>query len=132
MTLYTFGNPEAAFIDALTAQKFRFPAGATIGTAFPTAALTAPVIQVAWDGTPTEDERRESATMRVTYWTPKGKKTDAKNGASLARATLLEYVDARLWRVTRGTGRLPGTDASTGNEFCTFTLTAETKPSPVA
>lgn len=130
--LYTYDNPEAAFIDTLTAQAARFPAGTTVGTSFPTSALTVHHIQVAWDGTPSEDEQREQTAMRVTYWTPKGQRTAAMDGASLARAVLREHVDPRLWRVTKGAGRTPGVDDATGLPFCTFTLTAETKPSPVA
>lgn len=130
--LYTYGNPEAAFVDTLLAEIARFPAGTTVGTSFPSAAISAPHIQVAWDGTPSEEEQREQTAMRVTYWTPKGKRTAAMDGASLARAVLLEYVDPRLWRVTKGAGRTPGVDDDTELPFCTFTLTAETSPSAVA
>lgn len=129
--LYTYNDPTRAFIDTLLAEAARFPVGTTVGTSFPTSALSAPHIQVAWDGTPTEEEQREKATMRVTYWAPKGQQTAAKDGASLARAVLLDGA-LGLWRVTKGAGRTPGVDDATGLPFCTFTLTAETKPSPVA
>lgn len=131
MTLYTFPDPRRAAIDELTASLAKFPAGTTITTDLPTS-LTSPRLQVAWDGTPSEERQRERAAIRVTVWTPKGQSSQANSLAALAKAVLLDASSDAVWRYTRGTGRLPGIDAATDLPFCSFTLTAETKPSAVA
>lgn len=130
--LYTFPDPRADVQAVLIAAKpTRFPT-ATISTAFPSTAITAPHIQHAWDGTPSQESNREFATIRVTVWTPKGKVSDGINLASLVQAVLLDSGSSDIWRYTRGLGRSPGIDPDTGLPFCTFTLTAETRPSAVA
>lgn len=132
MTLHTFPDPRADVQARLVdAKPSRWPS-ATISTSFPATAITVPHIQHAWDGTPSQEANRERATIRVTVWTPKGKVTDGINLASLVQAVLLDSGSALVWRYTPGTGRLPGIDDATGLPFCTFTLTAETRPSPVA
>ncbi len=132
MTLYVFPDPRAAVAAELTAAKAaRWPT-ATISTAFPASAITVPHIQHAWDGTPSQDVNRERCTIRVTVWTPKGKVTEGIDLASLVQAVLLDSGSATVWRYTPGAGRLPGVDDATGLPFCTFTLTAETRPSAVA
>lgn len=131
MTLYVFPDPRAEVAALLTAEKAaRWPT-ATISTAFPTTAITAPHIQHAWDGTPSEEQQRERCAVRVTVWTPKGKVSDGINLAALVRAVMLDSGSAGVWRYTRGAGRLPGVDPDTQLPFCTFTLTAETRPTAV-
>lgn len=132
MTLYVFPDPRADVDGVLTAAKPTHWPTATISTSFPSTALTVPHIQHAWDGTPSQDVNRERATIRVTVWTPKGKVSDGINLASLVQAVLLDAGSSNVWRYTAGPGRLPGVDPDTGLPFCTFTVTAETKPSAVA
>lgn len=132
MTLFVFPDPRAEVAAALTAAKAaRWPT-ATISTAFPTGPISVPHIQHAWDGTPSEEQQRERCVIRVTVWTPKGKVTDGINLAALVKAVLLDSGSSGVWRYTPGTGRLPGIDSDTGLPFCSFTLTAETRPSAVA
>ena len=130
--LFTFPDPRADVAAVLTAAKpTRFPT-ATISTTFPSTAITAPHIQHAWDGTPSQESNREFATIRVTVWTPKGQVSAGIDLASLVQAVLLDAGSSSVWRYARGLGRSPGIDPDTGLPFCTFTLTAETRPSPVA
>lgn len=132
MTLYVFPDPRASVAAELTAAKAtRWPT-ATISTSFPSTALTVPHIQHAWDGTPTEEVNRERCVIRVTVWTPKGQVSQGIALASLVRAVLLDSGSAAVWRYTRGVGRLPGIDPDTGLPFCSFTVTAETRPTAVA
>ena len=135
MTLYTFADPLADVRATITANADLLPAGATHSTAFPASSITAPHIQYAWDGTPSQERQRESATIRVTVWGKKANGID-RNGtillASLVQAILLDAGSAGVWRYLPGLGRSYGIDPDTGLPFCTFTLTAETRPSPVA
>lgn len=131
MDLYTFADPEDEVYAILKANAARFPVGTKFSTAFPLTLTDHHHVQFAWDGTPGDEQQREFATIRVTYWTPKGHRSEAKDGASLARAVLLDSGTSGLWRITRGGGRAPGHDDATGNEFCTFNVTAETRPSAV-
>ena len=130
--MFTFPDPRADVAAVLNAAKpTRFPT-ATISTSFPTTTLTVPHIQHAWDGTPSQEQQREFATIRVTVWTPKGQVTAGIDLASLVQAVLLDAGSSSVWRYTRGLGRSPGVDPDTGLPFCTFTVTAETRPSAVA
>lgn len=132
MTLFVFPDPREAVSAVLNAAKpDRWPT-ATISTSFPKSNIDEPHIQHAWDGTPTEEQQRERCTIRVTVWTPKGKVSDGINLASLVRAILLDAGTDTVWRFTPGAGRLPGIDPDTGLPFCTFTVTAETRPAAVA
>lgn len=130
--MFTFPDPRADVAATLNAAKLAHFPTATISTSFPTTTLTAPHIQHAWDGTPSQEQQREFCTIRVTVWTPKGKVSDGINLASLVQAVLLDGGSSSAWRYTRGLGRTPGIDPDTGLPFCTFTLTAETKPQAVA
>jgi hypothetical protein len=132
VTLYIFADPLADVRAALQANAAWWP-NADFNLTHPgTLTGTAERIQYAWDGTPAEEQQREFCAVRITYWTAKGKRSNAINGASLARAVLLDSGSSTVWRYTRGLGRSHGNDPETGNDFCTFTLTAETRPSPVA
>lgn len=115
-------NPLAAAKAFLDADAANQPASTTRSTAFPAAAIAAPHIQFAWDGTPSDADNREDAVIRVTVWTPKGRVTDAQDYAGSLRARLLAWSSASVFRVDRGTGRLPGIDPATGLPFCTFTV----------
>ena len=108
-----------AFLDA---DLTNLPAGTDKGTSFPKSSITAPYIQYAWDGTPSDADNREDAAVRVTVWTPKGKVTDAQDIAAGLRARFLSWSSSNTWRVDRGAGRLPGTDPDTQLPFCTFTV----------
>lgn len=132
MTLYAFPDPRAAVQALLTDAKPDHWPTTTISTAFPTTAISVPHIQHAWDGTPSEEQQRELCTIRVSVWTPKGKVTDGINLAARVKAVLLDGGTETVWRFTPGAGRLPGIDPDTGLPFCTFTVTAETRPSAVA
>jgi hypothetical protein len=133
MTLDVFPDPRADVAALLTAAKpSRWPT-ATITTTFPTSSqIAAPVIQHAWDGSPSEQANRQVVTIRVTCWTPKGKVSDGIALAQMVRAYLLDSGSATTWRFRRGPGPAPGVDKASGLPFCTFTLTAETRPTRVA
>lgn len=108
-----------AFLDADLANM---PVGTTKGTAFPTTALTNFHVQYAWDGTPSDADNREDATVRVSVWGPKGRVTDTQDLAGQIRGRFLKWDSPNTWRVDRGAGRLPGVDSDTGLPFCTFTV----------
>ena len=131
MTLYTFANPLRDTIDTLLAAVQTYWPTASVSANFPTS-LSAPHIQVGWDGTPGTEAQRELASVRITVWAPKGKTLTAADLATLVQAVLLDSGSSAVWRYTRGTGRTPGIDPDNGLPFCTFNVTAETKPSPVA
>lgn len=132
MTLYAFPDPRAGVAAILTAAKPTHWPTATISTSFPTTGLTVPHIQHAWDGTPGQQANRQSATVRVSVWTPKGKVSDGIALAQRVLAVLLDSGSSTVWRFTPGAGPLPGVDDATDLPFCTFTVTAETRPSAVA
>ena len=130
--LFTFPDPLADVRAVLVANAARWPY-ADFNLTHP-GTLTAPTerIQYAWDGTPDEERQREFCAVRITYWTAGGKRNDAINGASLVRAVLLDSGSSNVWRYTRGAGRLFDIDPESGNDFCTFTVEAETRPHAVA
>jgi len=132
VTLYVFPDPRADVSALLNAAKPSRWSTATISTSFPSAAITAPHIQHAWDGTPLQESNRQGVTIRLTVWTPKGKVADGIALAQLVLAYLLDADSASTWRFTRGAGPLPGIDQASELPFCTFTVTAETRPSAVA
>lgn len=115
-------NPLMAAKAFLDADAANLPAGTTWSAAFPSTAITKPHVQFAWDGTPSDADNREDATIRITVWTPKGRVTDAQDIAGGIRARLLRWSSPNTWRVDRGAGRLPGTDPDSGLPFCTFTV----------
>lgn len=115
-------NPPAAVLEFLTADAANQPTGTTRSTSFPASTIAAPHIQFAWDGTPSDADNREDAVVRITVWTPKGQPTLAQTIAGGLRARLLAWSSDDVWRVDRGTGRLPGVDQATGLPFCTFTV----------
>lgn len=108
-----------AFLDADLAN---LPDGTDKGTKFPSSAITGLYVQYAWDGTPSDADNREDATVRVTVWAPQGQPSAAQNAAEGLRTRFLAWSSATCWRVDRGAGRLPGTDAETDLPFCTFTV----------
>ncbi len=129
--LFVFPDPRAAVSAELNAAKAaRWPT-ATISTSFPSTAITVPHIQHAWDGTPTREVNRQNCAIRVTAWMPKGQVTAAGDLAQLVLAVLLDSGSAYIWRFRDPVGPLPGIDPDTGLPFCSFTLTAETRPSAV-
>lgn len=115
-------NPLVVIRDLVAADTPNLPAGTTRGTAFPTGPLTAPYVQYAWDGTPSDADNRENAAIRVTVWTPAGQVTTAQDIAIGLRYRLLSAYHTSAWRIDRGAGRLPGVDPDTGLPFCTFSL----------
>ena len=129
--LYVFPDPRAAVKTVLNAEKAERWPTATISTSFPSAAITVPHIQHAWDGTPTQERQRERCTIRVTVWTPKGKVDDGINLAALVQAVLLDAGTDTVWRFRPGPGRLADIDPATGLPFCSFLITAETRPHAV-
>jgi hypothetical protein len=132
VTLFVFPDPRSDVQALLTAAKPARWSTATISTSFPSSAITVPHIQHAWDGTPSQEANRQVATIRLTIWTAKGKVSDGINLAQLVRAYLLDSGSATTWRFRPGAGPLPDVDDATGLPFCTFTVTAETRPSAVA
>lgn len=135
MTLDVFPDPRADVEALLVAAKPTRWSTATISTRFPSAAITVPHIQHAWDGTPSQQANRQVATIRITVWTAKtggAKVSDSVDLAQLVRAYLLAAGSATIWRFRKGPGPVPGTDKATGLPFCTFTLSAETRPTRVA
>lgn len=135
MTLHTFETPPELVKAALEAGKPTYWPDATISMKVPAESISAHHIQHAWDGTPDDARHYEAATVRITVWGPKVggvQRTSTDDLAGVVRAYLLDEGVSGAWRVTRGAGRLPGVDDATGLPFCSFTLTVETRPSPVA
>ncbi len=134
MALFVFPDPRAAVKALLEGEKAARWPNATIQTKFPSAPLagTQRWIPHAWDGTPTELRNMQRCTIRVTTYAPKGQANAAIDLAQLVRAFLLDSGTAVVWAFRPGPGPAPGTDDATKNEFCTFTLTADTRPSAVA
>lgn len=135
MTLDIFPDPRTDVAALLTAAKgARWPT-ATISTAFPASGgIAVPHIQHAWDGSPSQQANRQVTTVRVTVWKPKGQgvASDPVPLAQLVRAYLLNSGSAATWRFRPGAGPVPGVDPTTGLPFCTFSLSAETRPTRVA
>lgn len=115
-------NPLVELDEFLEADLPNLPAGATHSGAFPQSNLSRIHVQVAWDGTPSDADNRENATIRVTVWAPKGRVTDPQDVAAGLRARLLRWSSDEVWRVDRGAGRLPGIDPDTKLPFCSFTV----------
>lgn len=129
--MFTFPDPLADVRAVLVAHAARWP-NADFHVKHPAVLTgTGERIQYAWDGTPSDEQQREFCTVRITYWTANGKRNQAIGGASLVRAVLLDSGSSSVWRYTRGLGRSEGIDPDTENQFCTFTLTAETRPTAV-
>ena len=97
-------NPVEVIRDLVVAAPK--PVGTTHGTAAPTGNLSAPYVQYAWDGTPSDADNRENTAIRVTVWTAKGQNTLAAATAADLRAYLLAAEHESAWRVDRGSGRL--------------------------
>lgn len=132
MPLYAFPDPRAAVEDILYAAKpSRWPT-ATISTSFPSGKITVPHIQHGWDGTPVQQANRQGCTVRVTVWTPRLEVSEGITLAQLVLSVLLDSGSASVWRFTPGPGPLPGVDDDSKLPFCTFTVTAETRPFAVA
>lgn len=132
MTLYVHADPLADVRAVLVANSARWP-NADFNLTHPgTLSGTSERIQYAWDGTPSDEQQREFCVVRITYWTAKGERNEAINGASFVRAVLLDSGSSAVWRYTRGLGRSAGQDPASENEFCSFTVTAETRPQAVA
>lgn len=115
-------NPLKEAIDWVELHK---PTGSTVGAKFPIGPLSTAYVQVGWDGSPTDADNREDAAIRVTVWAPKSHPGDAADAAEHLRAGLLADQGTgrpNLFRVDRGSGRLPGVDADTELPFCTFSL----------
>lgn len=108
-----------AFLDS---DLVNLPIGTDQGTKLPASSIDEPYIQYAWDGTPSDADNREDATVRITVWTPRGKTTDAQDIAAGLRARFLLWSSADTWCVERGSGRLAGTDGATKLPFCSFTV----------
>ena len=141
MTLYTFPSPLRDPRAVLAANAARWPAGTTFSEKPALTVGLAPHIQYRWDGTPSEEQQRERCVIGITVWgwkvqtgptTTATSEDDLYDLASLVRAVFLNSGSSDVWRYTPGIGRLPGKDPDTKVPFCTFTLTAETRPSPVA
>lgn len=132
MPIYVFPDPRAGVSAILNAAKDAHWPTATISTSFPASSITDPHIQHAWDGTPSEQSNRQLTTIRVSVWTPSGKVSDGITLAQRVRAVLLDSGSASVWRFTPAAGPSHGVDSDTGLPFCTFLLTAETRPSAVA
>lgn len=114
-----------SFIDGLkVAGKLpTTPGPTTYGTEVPDATITGLYVQYGWDGTPVDADNRESAALRLTVWAPLDQPTLAQSFASTLHDWVLNFwASPNLWRVSRGTGRLPGNDPDTDLPFCTFTV----------
>lgn len=130
--LFVFPDPRASVSAELNAAKAaRWPT-ATISTSFPSSAITVPHIQHAWDGTPSRESNRQNCVIRITVWTPKGQVTPGIDLAQLALALLLDSGSSTVWRFRDPVGPLADIDPATGLPFCSFTLTAETRPVAVS
>lgn len=117
-------NPLKESVDWVKADLPNLPADSTVSANFPTEAvpLDRVAVQVAWDGTPNTADNREDVAIRVTVYANHDQPNLAIDEAEGLYARLIDGGTDAFWRVDRGTGRLPGTDPDTGNQFCTFTL----------
>lgn len=115
-------NPLAAAQAFLEADVDNLPDDADFGTALPQQGLTTTYVQFAWDGTPSDADNREDATVRFTVWGPHGDPIVPQDVAGPLRARLLLWSSADVHRVDRGAGRLPGVDPDTELPFCSFTV----------
>lgn len=132
MTIYAFPDPRPAVSAVLNAAKAAHWPTATISGEFPQSNISVPHIQYAWDGTPLQQSNRQGCAIRVTVWAPKLQTPAGIALAQLVLAVLLDSGTGTIWRFTPGAGPLPGTDDDTKLPFCTFTVTAETRPAAVS
>lgn len=132
MTLDVFPDPRVDVEALLVAAKAaRWPT-ATISTDVPASAISVPHIQHAWDGTPSQQVNRQVVTVRVTVWTPRGSVSPGITLAQLVKAYLKASGSTATWQFRGGAGPSHGVDPKTSLPFCTFTLSAETRPTRVA
>ncbi len=142
MTAYTFTDAERAVIDLITAslsgRAESYFQSVTVGPGFPsgsTGVASVRHVQVELDGTPAVAYPvTERATVRVTCWLSKGKRTDVKAMAGIVQGLMLAQArgGSSLLAILPGTGRLVDADRDTGLSFCTFTVRVSTQPLPVA
>lgn len=130
MTLFVHRNPRPEVKEILNAGSAWWPT-ATVTTVYPTTAISAPVIQHAYDGSPSQQANRSLDTIRVTCWTPKGQVDASINLARLVAAYLLDSGSSDVWRFRNPVGFNQDIDARNTLPFCTFTITAETRPEAV-
>jgi hypothetical protein len=78
-------------------------------------------IQVGWDGSPSDADNREDASIRFTVWTPRGQVNLGIDEAEGIRARLLN-VSGAFQRIDRGAGRIHDVDPDTDLPFCFFSL----------
>jgi hypothetical protein len=120
-------NPIHEGVDWAWADLVNLPAGATASAEYPTDSTLDHIhVQIGWDGTPSDADNREDASIRFTYWAPKGQPDEAIDAAEGGRARLMSSQATgrpNVLRVDRGTGRLPGVDPDTDLPFCTFNAT---------
>lgn len=142
--LVTFGDPQDATIDYLTAlvaaldpvpDYLADSAGAaiTVSARFPdgqTGAPSVPHLQVRYDGTPALlYPVLEQATIGVVAWYDPGRKSDARKAATLASGWMATHRgDDRIWRILPLSGRLPGIDPDSQLYFVGATFRVSTKP----
>ena len=140
--MFTFPYAPLDVRATLAANAARWPAGTLYSDKHPSTWKSAPTIQYAWDGTPSQEQQREVCAIRITVWgwkeatsattnTIRGE-DDCADLASLVQAVLFDSGSSDVWRYTRGLGRSVGTDPATGLPFCSFTVNAETRPQAVA
>lgn len=121
-----FPDPRAGAVALL---KTQFPSPSTVNTSRPASGITAPHLQVIWDGTPSEQHNRQVCAIAVIAFTPKGQVTVAIAAAQEARAFLLDSAATDTWRYRPGPGPQLDEGDESGLVRCEFTVFAETRPS---
>lgn len=120
-----FPDPERAVVDILNDSEYvDHPAGIEVPNNWVPA--HGPFLQVAWDGTPTNDQIVAYPTIRVTVRA--GGPTAAKNAALRAQAVLLAHPGGYgISAIRPGTGPFPSKDPDTKVPLCWFTVRASTR-----
>ncbi len=125
------GAPMVVFVDPVRAIIDYLTPAVDASANFPDERLTGEFrIQVALDGSGVADYPvTERATVRVTLWMPPEYRTVPELADSYIQALLVAHPgDEHVWSVQPLTGRLPGTDPDTGNQFITFTVRVNLRP----
>jgi hypothetical protein len=124
-----FPDPEAALIAHLNAAL-----AATVSTSFPQTSITAAHVQVELEaGSDNDYPVTERAQVRVTCHCPRGKRTDVKALASLARAHAMTLRSADVSGVFPLGGRSGViTDPDTRNLMCWFLVRVDLKATLLA
>lgn len=133
--LVTFPDAEKAALDylkPLLSARVESYKPVAFSNTFPETAPAAGTtfLQVELDGTPTVAyPSTERATVRFTVWGASLEGGNAKKAASLVQGLIATHPgDSAVFATTILTGRLKGTDPTTGYPFASFTARLSLRP----